>query len=82
MRFSARRAEGNNEWSKIMIAFLIWFIGFVISFIILTFLLKSKGEGLIERDILIDLFMSLPSWLTLVIILVVLIDDYMGRNKK
>lgn len=65
-----------------MIAFLIWFIGFVISFIILTFLLKSKGEGLIERDILIDLFMSLPSWLTLVIILVVLIDDYMGRNKK
>jgi hypothetical protein len=45
-------------------------------------LLKSKGEGLIKRDILTDLFMSLPSWLTLVIILVVLIDDYMGRNKK
>ena len=65
-----------------MIAFLIWFIGFVVSFVILTFLLKSKGEGLIKRDISTDLFMSLPSWLTLVIILVVLIDDYMGRKKK
>ena len=65
-----------------MIAFLIWFIGFVVSFVVLTFLLKSKGEGLIKRDILTDLFMSFPSWLTLVIILVVLVDDYMGRKKK
>jgi biotin transporter BioY len=65
-----------------MIAFLIWLSGVVVSFVILTFLLKTNGRKITEEDIWADFFISLPSWLTLIIILIVLADDCAGRKKK
>ena len=52
----------------------IWFIGVIASFILLLTQLK-KGEGKIKfGDIVTDFVVSLFSWITFVIILVVMID--------
>ena len=53
-----------------MIIFWIWLIGVIVSFIILTYLSRNKLE-----NVGIKIFMSLPSWLTVFVVLIVLIDD-------
>jgi hypothetical protein len=65
-----------------MIIFLIWLAGAVVSVVILMFLLKSNRGKITESDIWTDFFISLPSWLTLFVILIVLADDHAGRKRK
>ena len=65
-----------------MIIFLIWLAGAIVSFVILMFLLKSNRGKITENDIWTDFFISIPSWFTLFIILIVLADDHAGRKKQ
>ena len=65
-----------------MIIFLIWLAGAVVSFVILMFLLKSNRGKITENDIWTDFFISLPSWLTLLVILIVLAEYHHSGGKK
>jgi hypothetical protein len=53
-----------------MIIFWIWLIGVIVSFIILTYLSRNKWESVGT-----DICVSLLSWITVFVVLIVLIED-------